>query len=391
MKKYRIFLILGGKATPSDNSNIWVKNLYDPLVELGHDVFLLDIDVYAARHNLEYMSKEAKESLSNDLPQIFMSEHKKKKFDIFFSYLHKHQIEPDVFKIIKKSVFTINYTTNFHQFELYKEIASIVDYSIYISKIAETGFKEVTSNYSWMPLAGNPNFYKPSKSRNNQVVFIGSNYGGRPMLFWRLLQYGINFHLYGYGWKLNEENDPSSNKKLRHWIKDNLGYEIKKAPKFPLLQPSTQDMIRKDYYNLCSNISKSINQDFPTNVHSQLSDLEYVKVLSEADIVVNIQESRFNHDFVNHNVLFGSNLRDFEATMCGSFLCTQYSEEIIELFDIDKDIICYHNEHDLAEKIKYYTSNPEAKRKIELSGYHKSMSNHTWKNRFDDFFSKLNL
>jgi spore maturation protein CgeB len=394
MKCYRIFLILGGKASPIDKSQMWVKNLFDPLVALGHDVYLVNIDDYAEKHQLGYMTLDSKERLSNELPDIFLKEHSKQNFDICFSYLHNAQIIPSVLKEIKKHTYTINYSTNFHQFEMYKEIATYVDYNIYISKIAKSGFDGIGVKSYWMPLAANSSFYKPSQVKNSDTVFIGSVYGARPYLFWRLLQYGTNLHMYGQGWKEDRKTvayrRTSNIKVIQNYVERFTGLEIRKKKPFHSTQ-QLEDVLRGQYDALNASVLSLIRRDYPHHIHGSLDDEQYVQTLAQAGSVVNIQESRFNHDFFNHQVLFGTNLRDYEATMCGSFVYSQYSDEMEELFEIGKEIICYHNEHDLVEKIKYYDQHQEDKQRIAKAGYNRSINSHTWKNRFSDFFTSLNL
>lgn len=387
MRKYRIFLTLGGRATPGDNNNIWVKNLYDPLTALGHDIHLFNIDDYAAIHGLGYMSLAAKERLSAELEGIFLREHKRKPFDVFFSYLHNGQIVPDVLRQIKKHCYTINYSTNYHQFEMYKEVASIVDYNIYISKVAKVGFDGLGVKSYWMPLAANPEFYKPSNQKNGAVIFVGSAYGHRPYLFWRLLQYGINLEVHGHGWKPTGSHRQVNVRTIAKKFFERLsGYELKKLQKLTL-----EDQISRHYNALSASILCVLRRDYADHFFDSLSDDEYVKTIAEAGIVINIQESRFNHDYLNHNVLFGSNLRDFETTMSKTFLCTQYSLEIEELFDVGKEIVCYHNEHDLVDKIRYYNQHATKRNAIAEAGYRRSLTTHTWKKRFLDFFSDIKI
>lgn len=374
---------------------MWVRNLYDPLINLGHDVHLLNIDEYAEQQGLGYMTVEAKERLSNDLPQLFLKEHTKKPFDIFFSYLHNGQIIPSVLKEIKKQVYTINYSTNYHQFDMYKEVAASVDYNIYISKIGKEGFDEIGAKSYWMPLAANPAFYSPSTIKNDKAVFVGSSYGPRNYLFWRLLQYGVDLELYGHGWlEQIEHKEPlfkeNKLKKVANKILvSSIGHILTR--KAVVEKISLEDKLRSRYQEINGTILSIIRRDYADHLHGSLSDEMYVKTLAEAGIVINIQESRFNHDYLNHRVLLCSNLRDFEATMCGSFLCTQYSNEIEELFEINKEIVCYHNEHDLSDKIKFYNQYTSQKEAIAKAGYNRSLASHTWEKRFTNFFSFLNI
>jgi glycosyltransferase involved in cell wall biosynthesis len=394
MKLYRIFLAIGGKASPVDNSRMWVKNLHDPLVALGHDVFLLDIDEFAEKQGFGSMTLEGRQHLSNELPGIFKTEHAKKPFDIFFSYLQSHQIIPGALKEIKKLVYMINYTTNFHQFDLFSEIGEIVDCNIYISKVAKTGFDTLPAKSYWMPAAANADFYQPAAQKNDKVVFIGSVYAPRPYLFWRLLQYGINLHLYGTSWSSADGGGrKSAGTRFKNIIKS-IVYNTtgrKLMNDFSLAKQDVESLIRENHYQLFDNILSLIKKNYPGHLHPSLNDADYVRTLGEAATVINIAESRYNHDYIDHRVIFGANLRDFEATMCGSFLCTQYCEEIDELFDIGKEVVCYHNEHDLAEKIKYYNNNIEQREQIAKAGRQRSLHDHTWEKRFIDFFNWLQL
>jgi glycosyltransferase involved in cell wall biosynthesis len=394
MKLYRIFLVIGGKASPVDNSRMWVKNLYDPLIKLGHDVFLLDIDEFAEKRGFGSMSVEGRQHLSNELPGIFKKAHARKPFDIFFSYLQSYQIIPEALKEIKNLVYLINYTTNFHQFDLFSEIGKIVDCNIYISKVAASGFDPLPAKSYWMPFAANPAFYQPALEKNDHVVFIGSVYAPRPYMFWRLLQYGINLHLYGTAWNSMSNSVKRSPKtRLKNVIKS-IVYNTtgrKLLSNVSLVKPDLEGLIRENHHELYDNLLSLIQEKYPAHLHPSLNDEDYVKTLAEAATVINLAESRYNHDYIDHRVIFGANLRDFEATMCGSFLCTQYSEEINELFEVGKEVICYHNEHDLAEKINYYNINIEQREQIAKAGRHRTLHNHTWEKRFINFFDFLDV
>ena len=171
----KIFLVLDGKATGINGSNIWIKNFYDTLLDLGNDVTLLNVGDFVSKQGLKASSPKAKEFLSTELPIEFKKLNEQKKFDIFLSYLHNGQIFPSAFLEIKKAgVFVVNYTTNYHQFQMYEEIAKVVDLNIYITRIAKQGFDRIGAKNYYMPLAANPNYCKPTNKKENKAVFIGS-------------------------------------------------------------------------------------------------------------------------------------------------------------------------------------------------------------------------
>jgi len=81
--------------------------------------------------------------------------------------------------------------------------------------------------------------------------------------------------------------------------------------------------------------------------------------------------------------------RIFEVTMCGGFLLTDYVDELETYFELDKEIVCYKDKEELINKIKYYLKNEKERTKIAINGYHKSLKQHTWTNRFNNIFKKL--
>jgi len=399
--------VIGGRGTTvPGKSEIWIRNLYDPLVALGHQVTLLDIDAFAEQHGVGYMSPEAKELLSNELPMLFEREHATQKFDIFFSYLHERQIYPDVLRQIKQKVYTINYTTNYHQFEVYKEIAQIVDLNIAIYRGASEGFDQIGAKMYWMPFAGNPGFYRPGPQDPAKVaVFVGSNYGHRPHYLWRTLQHGINLHIYGSGWQTTESKVSGSEYTTpkrpwwRHTIKELLnsaGFIIIRANRTNERELDGQQHyfeaeLRSLDANLMQTIVKKINHDYPHQIHGPLSDIDFASRLSSASICVNISESHIDHDFVNPQVLFGYGLRDFEATLSGTFVCTQYYNDLDCFFDIGREIEVFYNAYDLADKLKYYLHHDSEREAIAHAGYERAVKDHTWQRRFEDFFNALQI
>ena len=55
-----------------------------------------------------------------------------------------------------------------------------------------------------------------------------------------------------------------------------------------------------------------------------------------------------------------------------------------------EEVISFHNEHDLIDKCRFYSSNEESRVKIAESGYKRAIAEHTWENRFNKLFDVLN-
>ena len=98
----RIFLTLHPSANLSvPGSMTWYHNLYEPLLDIGHEVVLLRMDEIAKKHNTHFRSKRFKEVYSNELILIFRKEHSLKPIDLFFSYLTDNDIEDGALQSIK--------------------------------------------------------------------------------------------------------------------------------------------------------------------------------------------------------------------------------------------------------------------------------------------------
>jgi spore maturation protein CgeB len=109
---------------------------------------------------------------------------------------------------------------------------------------------------------------------------------------------------------------------------------------------------------------------------------ELAKAYNYSKIAINI--------FKKIDVLFGTkaNMRVYEALGCGSFLLTDYANEIEDLFQIGKEIIIYNND-DLLEKIDYYLSNKKEREEIAIKGQEKVYKNYTYWHRINEILKTI--
>ena len=189
------------------------------------------------------------------------------------------------------------------------------------------------------------------------------------------MQNNINLQIYGPGWQIgNKIRFALSNYKK---LLKTLFFDTDKA-----LNVLNEMKRRK--------IIEKLNNDFPGNIKNTLSDEAYFKMLASSSIVININESRYNHEFLNNKVLLCCNLRDFETTMSRSFSLTQFSDELQYFFKDGKEVVSFKNEYELVDKIKYYSKNKSERDKIASAGYKRAINEHTWEHRFSKFFNWLN-
>ena len=92
----------------------------------------------------------------------------------------------------------------------------------------------------------------------------------------------------------------------------------------------------------------------------------------------------------NRNISDDLNYRTFETLGCQTFLLTNETPGLSELFEIGKHLVTYHSEGDLFEKIKYYLNNEEERNLIAKNGYYHVIENHTYLQRMKYFISLIN-
>lgn len=381
----RIFLVYhpsGNLSVPS--SKTWYKNLYEPLIDLGHDVYDLRLDEFAAQHNLHFRSLKFKEFFNNQLVQIFAKEHNKKPFDIFLSYLTSNDIDSITVEEIKRlGVVTLNFScNNTHQFNLIEGISKSFDYNLHSEKDAADKFNAIGAKPVWFPMAANPKYYNASNFEfNYDVSFIGAAYAKRAYYIHHLIQNNIKVDCFGPNWLINKPY--ASIKKIRKelvrlkWLVESMF----------IISLNKRYKISSDLYNydLLGNIRKL----YYPQMHYPCTDDEMINIINHSKINLGFLEvfSESNGVVVKQHL----HLREFEIPMCGGLYITNYSDELAEFYEIDKEVLVFRNEHELLDKVKFYLKNENAAQKIRSAAYNRSHSCHTYHIRFKKLFEQLKL
>jgi spore maturation protein CgeB len=107
--------------------------------------------------------------------------------------------------------------------------------------------------------------------------------------------------------------------------------------------------------------------------------------LAEAKIVLNITRGPF------FSAETGVNLRIFEALSAGSFLLTDYCDELAEMFVIGEEIEVFRGADELVEKVDFYLKNPKEREAIAKKGNAKFLAKYTWDQRVKFLVDKMGL
>jgi spore maturation protein CgeB len=87
----------------------------------------------------------------------------------------------------------------------------------------------------------------------------------------------------------------------------------------------------------------------------------------------------------NRNISDDLNYRTFETLGCQTFLLTNDTPGLNQLFEIDKHLVTYTDINDLFEKINYYLNNETERNEISKNGYNHVINNHTFTKRMNQF------
>ena len=109
------------------------------------------------------------------------------------------------------------------------------------------------------------------------------------------------------------------------------------------------------------------------------------KFLRKAD---NISDLPFIYNYAGVNVnvtmeqgITSLNMRVFDVMACEGFLVSDYKSDFEELFDMDKEIVCYRHVDELRELTDFYLKNDAARREIARAGRRRVLREHSYKQR----------
>ncbi|HXG84623.1 MAG TPA: glycosyltransferase [Pyrinomonadaceae bacterium] len=76
-----------------------------------------------------------------------------------------------------------------------------------------------------------------------------------------------------------------------------------------------------------------------------------------------------------------SNMRLFEATGVGACLLTDWKENLIELFEPEREVLTYRSAEECVEKVGYILEHEDERRAVAAAGQRRTLREHTFDNR----------
>jgi hypothetical protein len=102
-----------------------------------------------------------------------------------------------------------------------------------------------------------------------------------------------------------------------------------------------------------------------------------------------LQSSKITFNHHGDVAPFANNMRLFEATGVGTCLLTDWKENLKEMFEPGKEVLTYRSPDECAELIQYYLDHEEERQAIGLAGQTRTLREHTYDLRMQEFVSMV--
>ncbi len=346
----------------------WHNHFPPALADMGHEVVEFQYAWGDTYQKLDPSQKlhaahiaESRPKVSAELVRQITAAHREKPIDLFFSYFYDGIVLPEAIDAIKDlGIVTANWFCNgSYQLDLVHTIAPHYDWCLAPEKFRLADYRAMGARPLYCQEAANPGFDKPyALPVEYDVTFVGQAYGDRPDYLKFLRAAGLDVRVWGANWHLHRT--PSLPRKL--WRLARRAAGIKRPPflTFP-----------------------------PDILGAPLGDIEMIQMFSRSKI--NLGFSTCGSTHLNGERILQVRLRDFEVPMSGGFYMVEYMEELEEFFEVGKEVVCYNDRQDLADKIKYYLAHDAEREKIRQAGYARSLRDHTWQKRLGTAFKEMGL
>jgi spore maturation protein CgeB len=383
----RIFLAIPRSPNAAFLSDLWTRNLHDPLVQLGHDVVLFtdgvqplfDLDPGAAA------TDAPRDRFGAAFRAAVDAADRAGRLDLVITYVCDSHLTSDAIRSVRENVAPILnfFCNNVHQFHLVRRTARDFTACLVPEEAALPSYRDVGAEPIFFPMAANPDVYRPlDLPMRYDVTFAGQRYGDRTQGMLALREGGVDAHAFGQGWGADPASPASAaraggerRRALTPWATAARAAEL-------LLQWRNPFAAALDV-----KADRRLRERHAAALHPILSDDAYVALFSESRISLGFLIVGDTHRTARP--LRQVRLREFEAPMAGAFYVTGFLEEIGRHYEIGREIVCTKSMPELVDRCRYYLAHDEERERIRRAGYERAHRDHTWARRFTALFAEL--
>ncbi len=336
------FPIYGGSLTTAN----YVKNAF---TKLGYITEFVENDIAnnLLQEILKIEDKNHSAIMSSKLTEL-MSDLFWYKFQVFQPHVcffnAQSPMTPHLLRIIKEKTSAVSvfwFVEDYKRFNYWKNYSNEFDFFCCIQKgdFFEILRENKNKNFAYIPMAADESIHRKiylnSSDREfygSDISFMGAGYNNRHLLFSQLLDYDLK--IWGTDWGHN---------------------------------PIFKDVLQKN--------------------GERISIEESVKIYNATKININLHSS-IGDDYLEQNGDF-INPRTFEIMACGGFQLIDKRSLISELFNENEEIVTFDSLQDLRDKIDFYLTNEDERKRIAKNGQRKVLNNHTYKHRISKIMKIL--
>jgi spore maturation protein CgeB len=377
----RIFLAIPRSPNAAFESDLWTRNLRDPLVQLGHDVVLFtegvqplfDLDPDAAE------TEPARARFTEAWLAAVDAADRAGTLDFILTYFSDSHLTLEAIDRARERIAPIAnfFCNNVHQFHLVRRSASRFTACLVPEEAAMASYRNAGAHPIFFPMAAHPDVYAPRPLPVRfQATFAGQRYGDRTTGILALREAGIDAHAFGQGWggePPSAGGPPSPRPSLL--AKAARAAQIALQGKNPFAAAADLRAMER------------LRARHAAALHPIVSDDDYVALFSESAISLGFLVLGDTHRTAR--TLRQVRLREFEAPMAGAFYVTGFMEEIWRHYEIGKEIVCYRTLDELVDRCRYYLAHETEREAIRRAGHERARRDHTWTRRFEGLFAEL--
>jgi len=382
----RIFLAIPRSPNAAFESDLWTRNLRDPLVRLGHDVVLFtegvqplfDLDPDALE------TDEPRDRFGRRFLDAVQAAQRGGRLDLVLTYFSDSHLTDEVIRSVRESIAPIVnfFCNNVHQFHLVRRSARRFNACLVPEEAAMASYRAAGAEPIFFPMAAHPEVYHPVElPMRYEATFAGQRYGDRTLGILALVEGGVDAHAFGQGWG-GDARDGATDESA-------AAARGVLAPFASVARAATLLARGRNPFAAAADVRafERLRDRHAAVLHPIVSDEAYVDLFSESKISLGFLILGDTHR--TRRPLRQVRLREFEAPMAGAFYVTGFLEEIGRHYEIGREIVCYRSIPELVERCRYYLGHEAERERIRRAGYERARRDHTWTRRFEGLFAEL--
>jgi spore maturation protein CgeB len=349
-------------------------NFYHSLIHMGHDVLYFDFMSLMQEGGRQWMNRRLLEVVKAEKPELM------------FTVLFTGELDRAAVREISENTDTtsLNWFCDDHwRFDNYSRYWApcfnwvVTTARSALPKYERLGYPRVIKS-QW---ACNHFLYRRHDlPLEHEVSFVGQPHGNRREIVQALRDAGVDVKVWGTGW---ESGRLSQEDMIRVFSTSRINLNLSN-PSEPTLTP-----LHRVWKGVRTRLSHAGNAfPFGRAIKSigkrYLSTIENLALAAKSSDYLRSKHSQYQYiDQIKG--------RNFEIPGCGGFLLTGRAEDLESYYEIDKEVVCFDDTHDLLEKLRYYMTHEEERAAIAHAGYRRTLRDHTYPHRFAEIFQRMGL